>query len=135
MSQSRLLKRLANWQQGKQYQGESLSIQDSILLDIESLLNSQQGNVLIDENMGLNDLQGNFNSHSAPNLDELAEQITTQITNYESRLKNVSLNTDEEHRSLSSYSWRMTSKTINNLDVIALNNINADGHVSIKSAI
>ncbi len=135
MSQSRLLKRLSQWQQGKQLRSDSLSIQDSILLDIECLLNSQQGNILIDEKMGLNDLQGNFNSHGAPDLEELAMQISAQITNYEPRLINVSLASDDDHKSLSSLNWRLTSKTNNELDVIALININADGRVSIKSAI
>ena len=135
MSQSRLLKRLAYWQQGKQQLSDSLSIQESILLDIEFLLNSQQGNILIDEEMGLNDLQGHFNSHGSPDLDDLARQIGAQITNYEPRLKNVRITLDEEHKSLSSFNWRLTCKTNNELDVIALININADGRVSIKSAI
>ncbi len=135
MSQSRLLKRLAKWQKGNQLKSNSLSVQDAILIDVECLLNSQQGNILIDENMGLNDLQGHFNSHGSPDLDDLAMQISTQITHYEPRLKSVSLTLDEEHKDLSSFNWRLTCKTNNELDVIALININADGRVSIKSAI
>ncbi len=135
MSQVRLLKRLTNWQQGKLAKSDSLSIQESILLDIESLLNSQQGNILIDGNMGLNDLQGHFNSHGAPDLEELTMRINTQITQYEPRLKNVSLSLDEDHKSLSSFSWRLTSTTNNELDVFASIIINADGRVSIKPAV
>ena len=135
MSQSRLLKRLADWQQPKQAHGKSTSVQQSILLDVECLLNSQQGNILIDDEMGLNDLQSNFNSHAAPDLETLALQITTQIARYEPRLINTSLSLDEDNKSLSSFSWRMTCKTDSNLDVIALININADGRVSVKSAI
>ncbi len=134
MSQSRLLIRLANWQQGNQLKSDSLSIQEAILLDVECLLNSQQGNILIDEKMGLNDLHGHFNSHGSPDLDDFARQISAQITDYEPRLKNVSLTLDEEHKSLASFNWRLTCKTNNELDVIAQININADGLVCIKSA-
>ncbi len=135
MSQVRLLKRLTNWQQGKLAKSDSSSIQESILLDIESLLNSQQGNILIDEQMGLNDLQGHFNSHGAPDLEELTIHISTQITQYEPRLKNISVTLDEEHKSLSSFSWRLVSMTHDELDIFASIIINADGRVSIKSAV
>ncbi len=135
MSQSRLLKRFAYLQQGKQSLSESISIQESILLDIECLLNSQKGNILIDESMGMDDLQGHFNSHGAPDIEKLASQIIEQISNYEPRLNNVSLTLDEDNKDLSSFNWHLTSKTNNELDVIALININADGRVSIKSAI
>jgi type VI secretion system lysozyme-like protein len=135
MSQVRLLKRLTSWQQGKSPKGDSLSIQESILLDVESLLNSQQGNILIDDAMGLNDLQGHFNSHGAPDLEELTTHISTQISLYEPRLKNVRLSLDEEHKNLSSFSWRLASVTNNELDVFASIIINADGRVSIRSAV
>lgn len=135
MSQSRLLKRLASWQQAKQGNSNTVNVQDTILVDVECLLNSQQGNVLIDEEMGLNDLQSNFNSHTAPDLETLGRQITQQIARYEPRLINPHLILDEDHKTLSSFSWRMTCKTDSNLDVIALINVNADGRVSIKSAI
>ncbi len=135
MSQVRLLKRLTSWQQGKIAKSDSSSIQDSILLDIESLLNSQQGNILIDEKMGLNDLQGHFNSHGTPDLEELTIHISTQITQYEPRLKDISVSLDEEHKSLSSFSWRLVSMTHDELDVFASIIINADGRVSIKSAV
>jgi type VI secretion system lysozyme-like protein len=135
MSQSRLLKRLASWQQAKTANDNPLNIQELILVDVECLLNSQQGNVLIDEDMGLSDLQSNFNSHSAPDLETLATQITAQITRYEPRLINPQLTLNEDNKNLSSFSWRMACKTNSNLDVIALINVNADGRVSIKSAI
>ncbi len=135
MSQVRLLKRLTNWQQGNLAKSDLSSIQESILLDIESLLNSQQGNILIDEQMGLNDLQGHFNSHGAPDLEELTTHISTQITHYEPRLKNISVSLDEDHKSLSSFSWRLVSMTHDELDIFASIIINADGRVSIKSAV
>ncbi len=135
MSQNRLLKRLAHWQQGKQALTNSLSIQESILLDLECLLNSQKGNILIEECMGMDDLKGSFNSHGAPDLEQLAININEQITHYEPRLKNVSLVLNDENNNYSSFNWHLTSKTNNELDVIALININADGRVSIKSAI
>ena len=91
--------------------------------------------ILIDEKMGLNDLQGHFNSHGTPDLEELTIHISTQITQYEPRLKDISVSLDEEHKSLSSFSWRLVSMTHDELDVFASIIINADGRVSIKSAV
>lgn len=133
----RLLKRLAHWQQAKQGSTTSLSIQDEILLDIENLLNSQQGNVLIDEGMGLKNLQGHFQSHSAPDLEGLGNEISAQITEFEPRLKNVQVSIDEDNQDFSTFSWRFSAGGIDKYSTITLAayiKINANGRVTVASA-
>lgn len=133
----RLLKRLAHWQQAKQGGTQALPIQDEILLDIENLLNSQQGNVLIDEGMGLKNLQGHFQSHSAPDLEGLGNEISAQINEFEPRLKNVLVSIDEDNQDFSTFSWRFSASGINEFSNVALTayiKINANGRVTVVSA-
>ena len=133
----RLLKRLAHWQQAKQGITASLSLQDEILMDIENLLNSQQGNVLIDEGMGLKNLQGHFQSHSAPDLEGLGNEIAAQIIEFEPRLKNVQVSIDEDNQDFSTFSWRLAAGGIHPNTASTLTayiKINANGRVSVSPA-
>lgn len=107
MAQVRFLKRVAHWQKGKQSSTPSMPFEEQLLLDIERLLNSRQGNVLIDPSMGLPDLQGQFQSHSMPDLDNLTEQIRYQLTEFEPRLSKFSLLLDEENNDVSCFRWKL----------------------------
>jgi type VI secretion system lysozyme-like protein len=133
----RLLKRLATWQQGKQGSSNHVPLQDEILLDVENLLNSQQGNVLIDNNMGLKNLQGHFQSHNTPDLEGLGNEISAQIVEFEPRLKNVRVSLDEDNQDFSTFSWRLSATCdgdFSNINLAAFIKINANGRVSIASA-
>ena len=133
----RLLKRLAHWQQAKQGQTSSVQLQDEILLDVENLLNSQQGNVLIDEGMGLKNLQGHFQSHSAPDLEGLGNEISAQINEFEPRLKNIQVSIDEDNQDFSTFSWRLSANgdgEFSNIALAAYIKINANGRVTVVSA-
>jgi type VI secretion system lysozyme-like protein len=137
MNQQRLLKRIATWQQGKQAPAQTASLGESILLDIENVLNCQQGNVLIHEDMGLTNLQGYFHSHSAPDLEGLGMEIGAQISEFETRLKNVSVSLDEENQDFTHFTWRLSATTADNsslLNISAYIKINANGLVTIESA-
>ncbi|NRA25526.1 MAG: GPW/gp25 family protein, partial [Oleispira sp.] len=91
MANERLLKRLGMWQQGKKTGPDSFDLVDSILFDLTKLLNSQRGNVLVDEEMGLSDLRSLFNGHGSPDLDALEQQLLFQITEFEPRIVSPSL--------------------------------------------
>jgi type VI secretion system lysozyme-like protein len=137
MTQQRLLKRLTTWQQGKQTLNQAASLGDSILQDIENVLNVQQGNVLIHEDMGLTNLQGYFHSHSAPDLAGLGEEISAQISEFETRLKNVSVIFDDENQDFTHFTWRLSATTADNSNTMSISafiKINANGLVTIESA-
>lgn len=137
MNQQRLLKRIATWQQGKQAKHHAGNLEDSILLDIENILNCQQGNVLIDSAMGLSNLQGYFHSHSSPDLEGLGKEISAQISEFETRLKNISVSVDEDNKDCTHFIWRLDATTVDNYDALSITahiKINANGLVSIESA-
>lgn len=137
MNQQRLLKRIATWQQGKLVTQHVSSLTDTILLDIQNVLNCQQGNVLIDEVMGLKNLQGHFHSHSAPDLEGLGAEISAQISEFETRLKNVSVTLDEENQDFTHFIWRLSATTADDnasSTIAAYIKINANGLVTIESA-
>jgi type VI secretion system lysozyme-like protein len=137
MNQQRLLKRISTWQQGKQATHHVTSLAESILLDIENILNCQQGNVLIHEEMGLKNLQGHFHSHSAPDLQGLGAEISAQISEFETRLKNVSVSLDEDNQDFTHFIWRLNATTADNYDSLSISahiKINANGLVTIESA-
>lgn len=137
MNQQRLLKRLVTWQQGKSSSAHMDNLSDAILTDIENILNCQQGNVLISKEMGLKDLQGHFHSHSAPDTQGLGNEIAAQITEFETRLKSVSVSVDEDNKDLSCFKWRMqatTKDSYSSLNISAYIKINANGLVTLESA-
>lgn len=137
MNQQRLLKRIASWQQGKQSSESAENIADSILLDIQNVLNCRQGNVLLNQDMGLKNLQGHFHSHNAPDLQGLGNEMSAQISEFETRLKNVSVSMDEDNQDFSNFVWRLSATTADNYDslnISAFIKINANGLVTIESA-
>lgn len=137
MNQQRLLKRIATWQQGKAAANQVSNLNDAILLDVQNILNCQQGNVLINDGMGLKNLQGHFHSHSAPDLVGLGAEISAQISEFEPRLKNVSVALDDENQDFTNFVWRLSASTtgdISSSTISAYIKINANGLVTIESA-
>lgn len=137
MNQQRLLKRIATWQQGKQASHHSIGLAEAILRDVENVLNCQQGNVLIHKDMGLKNLQGHFHSHNAPDLEGLGNEISAQIGEFETRLKNVSVRLDEDNQDFTHFIWRLSASTVDTYDSLAISayiKINANGLVTIESA-
>lgn len=137
MIQQRLLKRIATWQQGAQPAHRAGSFTHDLLKDVENILNCQQGNVLINELMGLKNLQGHFHSHNAPDLDGLGKEISAQIVEFESRLKNVSVSQDLDNQDFTHFTWRLSATTEDNYGSLAISayiKINANGLATIESA-
>ena len=138
MSQVRFLKRVALWQNSKQGSMPKVSFEEQLLIDIERLLNSRQGNVLIDQAMGLPDLQGQFQSHGIPDLDILTEQIRLQLTEFETRLEKFSLFLDEDNNDVSCYSWKLNgTSTTNQLTHNILANIKvfSNGQIVVEPTV
>ncbi len=138
MANERLLKRLALWQQGKKTHPDSFELVDSIISDLTKLLNSQRGNVLIDEDMGLDDLRSLFNGHGSPDLDGLQGQLLFQITEFEPRLINPVLSYNEESSGFGELHWRLVASTASDVfaqELAANIKIDINGKVRIFSAL
>ncbi len=138
MSEVRLLKRIATWQRNKQGFANNITFEEQLLNDIESLLNSKQGNVLIDTYMGLPDLQSQFQSHGMPDLEALTSQIRYQITEFEPRLTQFSLTFNEDHQDISCFIWKLqgeaSGKNITR-DIIANIKIYSNGQIIVDPTV
>ena len=138
MAHERLLKRLALWQQGQKPLMDSFDLVDSIIEDLVKLLNSQRGNVLIDQDMGLNDLRSAFSGHGAPDIDSLQQQLLFQINQFEPRLSNTELIYNEEQSGFGELVWRLNARThseTHSQDLAATIKIDINGKVQVKSAL
>lgn len=138
MANERLLKRLGMWQQGKKPSPDAFDLIDSIIIDLAKLLNSQRGNVLIDEDMGLGDLRSLFNGHGSPDLGSLEQQLLFQITEFEPRVVNPSLTYNEESSGFGELVWRLNANTLsesNPQDLAANIQIDINGKVRVLSAL
>lgn len=138
MANERLLKRLALWQQGKKTSPNSFELVDSIIADLTKLLNSQRGNVLIEEDMGLNDLRSLFNGHGSPDLEALQAQLLFQIAEFEPRLTSPSLFYNEEASGFGELVWRLNANTASesySQELAANIKIDINGKVLVTSAL
>lgn len=138
MANERLLKRLALWQQGTKTSPDSFQLVDSIIADLTKLLNSQRGNVLIEEDMGLNDLRSLFNGHGSPDLDALQAQLLFQISEFEPRLTSPILTYNEETSGFGELNWRLIADTVSDTssqELAANITIDINGKVLVTSAL
>jgi len=90
----RLLKRLRRWSTEQQQAISDLigtELAESVREDLELLLNTRRGTVLIDNEMGLPDLTRFVNGYSAPEVEELQHDILLQVKNFEPRLSGVDI--------------------------------------------
>ena len=88
----RLLKRLRRWNSEEQLDITDLAaneLAESISADIEMLLNTRRGTVLIDPDMGLPDLTRFVNGYSQPDVDDLQHDIQQLVRRFEPRLRSI----------------------------------------------
>lgn len=105
MIQARLLKRIALWNQNQSLSDDELI--DSLLDDIADLLNSKQGNVLIDEAMGMVDIRALFHQQPTPDTEFIEQQLATQIRTYEARIEQFQLNFDQAASQFGRLQWQL----------------------------
>lgn len=136
MSQLRFLKRLNQWQASDKTQVVASSFETELLRDIENLLNTNEGNALIDPTMGLSDLKEQFQNHGAPDIEGLEKQVLMQINQFESRITSVNLTFNDDNRDPTCFSWKLSAVLVNALDGQAISaniKLQANGQVMIES--
>lgn len=106
MSKERLLKRIRYWGRG---QGDRVSrleageYRQSVLADISSLYNTQQGTVLIADDMGVPDFASLLNRFGPKEVDVITQSLREVTEKYEPRMRNVRVSflpRDDEHEVL-----------------------------------
>ncbi len=93
MARARLLKRLKAIQesQGRLPELDAGELVDTILEDVQDLLNTIKGTVLINKKMGLSDVKSLFVSHGQMALDNITQEILYNIQHFEKRIDAVQL--------------------------------------------
>ena len=74
----RLLKRIREWEQSGRISASDADVSDvidSLRDDLEKLLNTRRGTVLIDNDYGLPDFTHLMNGYAAPDVDEIERAL------------------------------------------------------------
>ncbi len=97
----RLLKRIREWEQSGRVSASEADVGDvieSLRDDLEKLLNTRRGTVLVDEGYGLPDFTHLMNGYAAPDVDEIERELLNQLRKYENRLDSVELEYQQPDR-------------------------------------
>ena len=134
----RLLKRIRNWEEAGVVSAadvDVIEIMESMRDDLEKLLNTRRGTVLIDQDYGLPDFTHLRNSYTAPNIGEIEQYLVILIRKYEPRLASVNLEFQQPGRSASDVSFVLNatiSHKKQDLSFAATIKLNEDGSVGVS---
>ncbi len=90
----RLLKRIRSWEEAGIVSASDVDVNEmmeTIRDDLEKLLNTRRGTVLIDNDYGLPDFTYLMNGYAAPDVEEIQRDLLHQLKQYEKRLDSISL--------------------------------------------
>lgn len=108
----RLLKRIRNWEETGVVSAadvDLIEIMQSMCDDLEKLLNTRRGTVLIDQAYGLPDFTHLKNSYAAPDVDEIERNLQQQIRKYETRLTSINLEYQQRDKNSNSIKFALSA--------------------------
>ena len=134
----RLLKRIRSWEEAGVVSAadvDVIEIMESMRDDLEKLLNTRRGTVLIEQDYGLPDFTHLRNSYQAPDIGEIEQYLAVLIRKFEPRLASVNLEFQQPGRG--SADVRFVLNAIFNhkkqdLNFIATIKLNEDGSVGVS---
>ena len=101
----RLLKRIKNWEQAEVVSASDVDVDEiieSLRDDLEKLLNTRRGTVLVDPEFGLPDFTHLMNGYAIPDVEQIKRELLRQVRQYETRLETVELDYQQPtHRAAS----------------------------------
>ncbi|MFT5220926.1 MAG: type VI secretion system protein [Planctomycetota bacterium] len=109
----RLLKRIKKWEEAGEVSASEVDINElleSMRDDVEKLLNTRKGTVLIDENYGLPDFTHLVNGYSAPDAEEIQRDLIYQLRQYETRLSAIALMPHENKKQVASIEFGLNAQ-------------------------
>ncbi len=110
-------------------------IMESICDDLEKLLNTRRGTVLVDQDYGLPDFTHLRNSYAAPDMDEIEQNLVYQIRKYETRLTSISLEYQQPGRTSNGITFVLNAvfnHKKQDLNLVANIQLNDDSSVSVS---
>ena len=134
----RLLKRIRSWEEAGVVSAadvDVIEIMQSMCDDLEKLLNTRRGSVLIDQAYGLPDFTYLRNSYAAPDVNEIERNLLHQIRRYETRLTSINLAYQQPGNGSSSIKFvlsAMFEHKKQELNFVANIQLNDNGSVSVS---
>jgi len=134
----RLLKRIRNWEEAGMVSAadvDVIEIMESMCDDLEKLLNTRRGTVLIDQDYGLPDFTHLRNSYAAPDVEEIERNLVQQVRKYEARLTSINLEYQQPDKGSSSIKFilnAMFEHKKQNLSFVATVQLNDDSSVNVS---
>ena len=135
----RLLKRMSRWEQSQNIEHDDIdtnALVDSIRDDVEKLLNTKRGTVLIDDDFGLPDFSHMLNGYSAPDANSILQQIHLQIKRYEPRIQGMHVKYIEQSRYAGKLQFQITARINYKGQEVPFNAVallSDDGSISVGS--
>jgi len=112
-----------------------IEIMESMCDDLEKLLNTRRGTVLIDQDYGLPDFTHLRNSYAAPDVEEIERNLVQQVRKYEARLTSINLEYQQPDKGSSSIKFilnAMFEHKKQNLSFVATVQLNDDSSVNVS---
>ncbi len=134
--QQRLLKRFNHWESSDVSTIDTAQMLESVRDDIEKLLNTRKGTVLIDADYGMNDFSFMFNSYAAPDVNQINIALIKQCRKYETRLSGLQIKVNTETSQQLALSFQMHALINFNNEDIPVNfiiELNDDGSIRVGS--
>jgi type VI secretion system protein len=134
----RLLKRIRHWEEAGVVSAADIDvfeIMESICDDLEKMLNTRRGTVLVDQDYGLPDFTHLRNSYAAPDMDEIEHDLVYQIRKYETRLTSVNLEYQQPGRTSGGIKFVLNAvfrHKKQDLNLVANIQLNDDSSVSVS---
>ena len=134
----RLLKRIRSWEEAGVVSAadvDVIEIMESMCDDLEKLLNTRRGTVLIDQSYGLPDFTHLRNSYATPDIDEIERNLLHQVRKYETRLTSINLEYQQPGKGSSSIRFilnAMFEHKKQDLNIVANIRLNDDSSVSVS---
>ena len=112
-----------------------IEIMESMCDDLEKLLNTRRGTVLIDQDYGLPDFTHLRNSYAAPDVEEIERNLVHQVRKYETRLASINLEYQQADKGSSSIKFilnAMFEHKKQDLSFVATVQLNDDSSVNVS---
>ena len=133
----RLLKRIRSWEEAGVVSAadvDVIEIMQSMCDDLEKLLNTRRGTVLVDQDYGLPDFTHLRNSYAAPDVDEIEHNLVHQVRKYETRLTSINLEYQQPGKGSNNISFvlnAMINHKKQDLNFVANIQLNDDSSVRV----
>jgi type VI secretion system protein len=108
----RLLKRIKGWEQADVVSASDVDVDEiieSLRDDLEKLLNTRRGTVLIDPGFGLPDFTHLMNGYADPDVEQIERELLQQVRRYETRLASISLDYQQSDRRAASLKFGLNA--------------------------